>query len=175
MPGAVFIEGDEVNLRTVEEEDLEFIRDTYNHPEVRQNMSNDLPANKEQERDFFENRVCDEDNIYLAVSVDEEMIGLVSLEEKRSESTAEIGIWVHPDHHGQGYGSEASRLLVDHGFRELRYHRIIALAYESNEASRKIWDKLGFEEEGAFREHVYHKGEYEDVYIYGLLEQEWES
>ncbi len=52
MPGAVFLEGDSINLRTVEEGDLERIRDIYNHPEVRRFITNDRPANLEQERDL---------------------------------------------------------------------------------------------------------------------------
>lgn len=173
MSGAVFLEGDKVNLRTVEEKDLEFLRDTYNLPEVRDQMSHDRPANLEQQRDFFENVICSDENVNLAISVDEEMVGLVSLKPKQ-EGVGQIGIWIHPDHHGKGYGTEASKLLIGHAFDEMRYHKVYAQALESNEASQKIWEKLGFTQEGELREQTFRNGEYEDTYYYGLLEEEWD-
>ncbi|MFB6158208.1 MAG: GNAT family N-acetyltransferase [Candidatus Nanohalobium sp.] len=79
MPGAVFLEGDKVNLRTVEEEDLEFIRDAYNHPEVWPWLTHQGPQNLEQEREFFENVICSDDQINLAISDEETITGLISL------------------------------------------------------------------------------------------------
>lgn len=174
MPGAVFLEGDEINLRTVEEEDLEFIRDTYNLPEVRKYMSHFKPANLEQEKDFFQNVVCSDEEVNLAICVDDEIIGLISLIEKDADSAVEIGLWIHPNYHGNGYGTEASELMIDYGFRELALHKVIARAYESNKGSQRIWEKLGFEKEGELREQIYAEGDYEDVYYYGFLEDEWE-
>lgn len=172
MPGAAFLEGEEVNLRTVEEEDLEFIRDTFNMPEVWKNLDLDRPQNLEQERDFFENVICEEKPVNLAISVDEKMIGLISIHEKDCDSVGEIGIWIHPDYHGEGYGTEASEILIDYAFDELRFHKIFTRAYESNEGSQRVWEKLGFTQEGELREQVYREGEHENVYCYGLLEEE---
>jgi len=53
MPGAVFLEGDKVNLRTIEEQDLEFIRDNFNKSKVWKNLDYKIPQNLEQERDFL--------------------------------------------------------------------------------------------------------------------------
>lgn len=172
MPGAVFIEGEKVNLRTVEEEDLEFIRDTYNLPEVRDKMSHNRPQNLEQERDFFENVVCEDEQVNLAVSVEDEMVGLVSLVPK-DEGVGELGIWIHPDYHGKGYGTEASELLIDHVFNQLRYHKIYTRALESNTASQKVWEKIGFTREAELREQHFRNGKHENVYYYGILEDEW--
>src|SRR5207248_1747141 len=38
---------------------------------------------------------------------------------------AEIGFIFHPDHHGQGYASEASQRLLRLAFEELDLHRVI--------------------------------------------------
>lgn len=175
MPGAVFIEGNSVNLRTVEEEDIEFIRDTYNHPEVRTYISNWTPANKEQEREFFENVVCGDEGVQLLVTHDEEPIGMIGLQPKEQPNVMEIGLWLHPDYHGNGYGTEASRLIVDHAFSELGVHRVKARAMDNNPGSNRIWEKLGFQKEGKLRENMLHEGEYRDTNVYGILEDEWEN
>lgn len=174
MPGAVFLEGDRVNLRTVEEEDIEFIRDTFNLTEVRRNISHSEPANIEQEQEFFDQVICGDEEVNLAISVDEEMIGMITLSPQKEQSVKQIGLWIHPDYHGNGYGTEASELAVDYAFTELRVHKVVARALETNRGSQRIWEKLGFEKEGELRQQAYHEGSYEDLYMYGILEHEWD-
>lgn len=175
MPGALFLEGNEINLRTVEDEDVEFIRDTFNLPEVRKFLSHRGPQNLEQERGFFEEVISGDEETNLAICRDKEMIGLISLTEQKEEGVKEIGLWLHPDHHGNGYGTEASELMISYAFNELRVHKIIAKAMESNTGSQRIWEKLGFQKEGELRENTYRNGSYEDVYIYGVIKNEWLS
>lgn len=174
MAGAIFLEGDKTNLRTIEEEDLEFLRDGINNPEIREYLTARKPVNLEQEKEFFENVISSEDDVYLAICREKEMIGIISLEEKESELiVAEIGIWIDTGHHGNGYGTEAAELVTNYGFNELNYHRIMARAQKRNKGSNRIWKKLGFEKEGEFREHTYTDGEFENVCIYSILEDEW--
>ncbi|MFB6158209.1 MAG: GNAT family N-acetyltransferase [Candidatus Nanohalobium sp.] len=87
-------------------------------------------------------------------------------------TVAEIGIWIHPDYHGNGFGTEASELLVKYAFDHRNYHKIVARAIESNTGSQKIWEKLGFQKEGEQREEMYRDGKHRDVYYYGLIEHE---
>ena len=49
MSGAVFLENEKVELRTIEDEDLEFIGKNFNHPEVRSGLGYDRPQNLEQD------------------------------------------------------------------------------------------------------------------------------
>lgn len=175
MPGTVFLEGEKINLRTIEEEDVEFLRDGVNHPEVRVHIGSRKPQNMESEKGFFEEQISDDSSTNLLIAREEERIGIISLlpEGDDAERLAEIGIWLHPDHHGNGYGTEASRLILDHGFNELNYHKIYARAHKDNEPSKKVWKKLGFEKEGEFRDHTFMQGEYKDVVYFGVLENEW--
>jgi RimJ/RimL family protein N-acetyltransferase len=88
MPGAVFAEGDRVTLRTIEEDDLEFLQRWRNHPEVRTPLTDSDPRNAEQMQEYFENRISgDGDGFGFLVCVDE-----------RSESTE----------HASGEGGPAS-------------------------------------------------------------------
>lgn len=173
MAGALFLEGKNVELRTVEEEDIERLRDIVNLREVRSGLGYAHPFNLEGEEDWFES-IQDED-IVLAICVDGEVIGNIALERSDRESSrrAEFGIMIDPDHHGNGYGSEAVELLIEHAFDELNLHKLEARAHESNEASQSIWEKFGFEQEGVRREQIFKDGEYRDAYWYGLLRREW--
>lgn len=173
MPGTIFLEGEKVNLRTVKKEDIEFLRDGVNHPEVRIHMGNLRPQNLENEQDFFEHLMESDDEIHLLICKSGEAMGIVSLSQKEEPARiAEAGIWLHPDFHGNGYGTEASELIIKHGFEQLNYHKIYSRAHGDNRPSERIWEKLGFEKEGQFRDHVYTQGEYKDLIYYGLLEED---
>ncbi|PSH00296.1 MAG: hypothetical protein BRC28_00235 [Nanohaloarchaea archaeon SW_4_43_9] len=73
----------------------------------------------------------------------------------------------------KSYGTEVAKLITGYGFNELNYHRMMARAYKDNKGSNRIREKLGFQKEGKFREHTYVDGEFQDVNIYGILENEW--
>jgi RimJ/RimL family protein N-acetyltransferase len=171
VTGALFLEGETVELRTVEEEDLEAFRDTVNHPEVRRNIGSFRPVNMQNEREWLES--LDEENVHLSICVDGETVGNVALEDLGEARRAEIGIMIHPDHHGNGYGTEAARLTVEYGFQEAGFRKIEARVHEGNKASRSIWEKLGFTREGRVRDALFYGGEYVDAYRYGLLRSEW--
>ena len=174
MAGAVFLEGDNVDLRTIEEEDIEFLRDNINRPEIRKNIGHRGPANLGQEKDFFEEVVSSDEGTHLSITRkgESDMVGIISLEPK-SEGVAEIGIWISPENHGKGFGTEASELLIEHGFNRERLHRIHARVFQKNEKSKSVWKKLGFTHEGTHRKDYFDDGKFWDTEIYGLLEEEW--
>lgn len=173
MPGKTFLEGNKVNLRTVEKEDIEFLRDGVNHPDVRKHIGNTRPQNLGSEEDFFENMVEAKDDIHLLICKGNEPKGLVSIKEKEKPSkVGEIGIWLHPDFHGKGHGTEAVEQIIEHGFYQLNYHKLYARAHSENEASKKLWKRHGFEQEGQLREHVLVEGKHRDLLYYGLLRGE---
>lgn len=174
MPGPVFLDGDGVALRTIEEEDLEFLQTQINDPRIWRAIGRSNPVTAEQEREFYENVVCEDDGVQLLIAVDAEPVGTIGLHAiDRETGSAEIGYWVAPDHHSQGYGTEAAALIVDYGFDQLRLHRIAASVFEFNEPSRRLLESIGFTREGVHRDAEFVDGEYQDVYWYGLLEDEW--
>lgn len=174
MPGAVFINGENVNLRTIEEEDLKFLRDNYNNPEILPNLTWEGPRNLEQKRELFEQDISSNERIDLLITRDEDAVGWILLIEK-DEGVAEIGISIDPEFQRNGYGTEASELIIDYAFNQLRYEKIFVRVYESNKASQRVWDKLGFVKEGELRRQIFKNGDFEDAYIYGLLKEEWRN
>ncbi|NEU57044.1 GNAT family N-acetyltransferase [Halorussus sp. MSC15.2] len=174
MPGAVFLRGDSITLRTIEAEDVEFMRDTVNDPEVREGLTTAFPFNAEQEREYFEERISNQEDVNLAICTDGEMAGTIGLHDMNQRSGhCEVGLWLATDYHGRGYGTEASRLLTDYAFRELRMHRVQARVLATNDASARIWQKLGFREEGVHHDEAFTDGEYVDIRYFGVLEDEW--
>jgi RimJ/RimL family protein N-acetyltransferase len=174
MPGAVYLESEAVSLRTIEEEDLEFLRDTVNDPSVRYYLGARGPFNMEQEREFFENVVSAEEDLNLLVCADGEAAGTIGLHPLDPvDGSSEIGIFLAESFWGEGLGTEAARLVTDYAFRERDHHRVAARVIEGNEASMRLWEKLGFRHEATMREATFHDGEYVDVSWYAVLDREW--
>jgi RimJ/RimL family protein N-acetyltransferase len=175
MPGTVFIDGDRIDLRTVEEEDIEFLKRGVNHPEIRRYISVfRTPQNTERYEETFENIDSSDDGASLLICADGEPVGSIQLYPiDDSRGWANLGYWVHPDEQGNGYATEACELTIEYGFRELRLHRISAVTMTANVGSQRVLERVGFTHEGTRREAAFAEGEYVDDEQYGLLETEW--
>jgi len=62
---------------------------------------------------------------------------------------------------------------VDKVFAETTLRKLIAMVHDQNQASCRVLEKLGFQEEGLLREHYVISGEARDEVLYGLLRREW--
>ncbi|WP_135534278.1 GNAT family N-acetyltransferase [Halostella pelagica] len=170
MPGATFLRGETVSLRTVESDDIEFLRDAVNHPDVWRTTLMSTPKNSEQEREFFEEVVSDEDSVDLLVTADDRPVGMVSLNTVDEENgVGELGYWIVPDEWGNGYATDAARTLTEYAFDQRRLHRVQARVVAFNDASARVLEKAGFEREGVHREAVFVDGEHRDVVWYARL------
>ena len=122
--------------------------------------------------------VAEGDNLSLAAVLSEsgEMIGDCSLRWASAEHRqAEIGFVFHPDHHGQGYATEAARALLALAFEELRAHRVFGRLEARNTASARVLERLGMRKEAHLIENEHVKGEWQSEVVYALLEREWAS
>nr|WP_232521406.1 GNAT family protein [Micromonospora phaseoli] len=80
---------------------------------------------------------------------------------------------MNADHWGYGYATDAARVIIDYGFRELKLHRITAAIGPDNAASIAVVKRLGMQYEGRLRDHVYTNGAWRDSLLYSILAPEW--
>lgn len=74
---------------------------------------------------------------------------------------------------GQGYAYESCRAVIDYAFGSLRVHKVFA---ETIDAVKSVgmMRKLGMRPEGVQRSQTKNnRGEWADLYLYGLLEDDW--
>jgi RimJ/RimL family protein N-acetyltransferase len=91
----------------------------------------------------------------------------------RAHRQGEIGFVLHPDHHGRGYATEAGRLLLDVGFRDIGLHRIVGRLEARNRASARVLERLGMRREAHLVENEFVKGEWQSEIVYAILDREW--
>ncbi|AHG03298.1 GCN5 family acetyltransferase [Halobacterium sp. DL1] len=178
MPGAVFRRGDRVTLRPVERADAEFIQRGHNHPEVGVSLGLNRPENESEAESSIEGHEDDPLNVGLLVCLEDgdepTPIGKVSLQNLQ-HTRPELSYWILPEHHGNGYGTEAVEVLVDYAFNAHEIRGLQAQAFAPNEGSVGVLDNVGFTHEGTLRDARFRDGEYVDVVWYGLLREEWED
>lgn len=168
MPGAVFMRGEQVTLTTIHPEDYVFVQEQFNDPSTRQQAGVSLPLTAAGVADFVEDS---ENTVQFLVCRDGTPIGHVVLTELDTQaSTGELGwVVIVPAERGNGYATKAADLCLTHAFDDRGLHKVWARVNEGNEASIRLLEKLGFQQEGVLREQEYANGERVDVYRYGLL------
>ena len=71
---------------------------------------------------------------------------------------------------GRGYGTEATRLMLDHAFGTLGLHRIALSVFEFNERAIRAYRRCGFVVEGRPRESIWRDGRWWDELAMSVLE-----
>jgi len=109
---------------------------------------------------FYAIKLTDE-NLYKTIGV----AGLTSID--LVNQRAEFSLYVGPENHGKGYGKEALRALVRHGFNILPLNIIWGETYEGNPAY-KMFEDVGFKKEGTRREFYNREGKFIDAHLYSI-------
>ena len=90
--------------------------------------------------------------------------------------TATLGIFIgDKNFRGNGYGTEAIRLLLDYGFNYMNLNNIKLDVMEFNERAIKCYKKCGFKEYGRRRKCRFINGKYYDSIEMDILAEEFEG
>lgn len=172
MPGPIFLEGDQLELRIVQSEDYAFIAEDINNPAVRHGGFEAIRKPLSEEK--LANRVEESDDAHVfLVCIDGQPVGGLELLDVDFEGRkAELGYWITPDQQGNGYATEAAELGLEHAFDELGLHKVWARTIHDNESAKRVLEKLGFQQEGVLREHWRGYDRYVDEIRWGLLNSE---
>jgi ribosomal-protein-alanine N-acetyltransferase len=93
----------------------------------------------------------------------------------RDHHRAEVGYALNRAFWGQGIMTEALTGVIDYAFEHLGLHRLEADTDPDNAGSLALLNKLGFIEEGLFRERWNVYGEWRDSVMFGLLRDDWQA
>lgn len=84
---------------------------------------------------------------------------------------AEFSLYIGPEYQSRGYGGEALRVLLRHGFKVLNLNSIWGEVYDGNPAL-EVFKAVGFKEEGKRRAFYYRDGKYIDATLISVLRDE---
>ncbi|MET8566697.1 GNAT family protein [Streptomyces sp. NPDC004783] len=127
-------------------------------------------------RDWYGSRGEQPDRLDLAVTdpADGGVLGEVVLYEwDPAARSCTFRTLIGPRGRGRGIGTEATRLIVGHGFEQLGLHRVQLEVYGDNHRARRVYEKAGFVVEGVRREAEWRDGVWVDEVLMAVLDHEW--
>ena len=137
-------------------------------PEVRDFVNLFVSQQQEQPRRNFQ--------LALTQKSDGRLIGSGGVRvHNAKEQQANLGYELDPRFWGNGFATEAVRVLLRFGFQTLGMHRIHGECIAENTASVRVMEKNGMRQEAHFRDNAAFKDRWWDSLIYALLEEEWRS
>jgi len=134
--------------------------------------------NLEKEKTILKNMIEKGDQIFAIVGLDKDkLIGNCSLFDlDQLNRKAELGIFIGAkDYWDNGYGSEATRLVLDYGFNILNLRNIMLKVYEYNKRALSCYQKIGFREIGRRRKAKLISGKAWDIIYMDILAEEFDS
>jgi [ribosomal protein S5]-alanine N-acetyltransferase len=164
-----------IRLRPIEEADLDTLRRFDTDPSSRGPfLPSGFRSPRARRRRWEEDGWLGDDSAQLAVVLpDDTLAGIVSWGSIKTGGPdlgcLEIGILLFPEHRGQGLGTAAQRLLVQHLFATTLANRVQAITDVENIAEQKALERVGFRREGVMRGLAFDGGSWHDAVLYARL------
>lgn len=112
--------------------------------------------------------------VRYAIEFKDETVGVASVSSiDMKNRTANMNIKLLKSARGKGIATHVVNLIVNYCFDELNMHCLTANVIERNTDSRKLWQKIGFREDGLLRDRIYKNGKYHNVIAVSLIKEEF--
>ena len=175
----VYYMGQRIYFRPFELADEPMLRRWINDPRIWSTLHHRGPMNASRETEWIESQGKSKTDYVFAIVVkdEERLIGSAGLHQIDARTrSATFGLLIGDvAYQNRGFGSEATRLTLKYGFRELNLNRIQLGVFANNWRAIRAYQKAGFVHEGCLRQSQYSQGEYVDEYRFAILREEWEG
>ena len=171
----ITLKGENIYLRALEPEDLEFIHTIENDETIWEISNTQTPYSKFLIKQYLENAhkdIYEVKQLRLVISsYDKVTLGMIDLFDFDFQNRrAGVGVLVkEPGDRLKGYGREALKLLIDYSFTHLDLHQLYCNISESNDASIKLFSNQGFKKIGLKKDWNYVNGSFKNEYLFQLI------
>lgn len=156
-------------LRTLRADDVSVITRIRQEAEVAKRWGAVRPNEIEDD--------VDQENVFI-IEVDEEVIGVIQYYEEDDPMYrhANLDIFLTPRRHGQGFATEAIRLLAGHLLEVRGHHRLTIDPAADNEPAIRAYERIGFRPVGIMRQYERGlDGTWHDALLMDMLKEELNS
>lgn len=170
------LSGEKIYLEPITKEYTPLVVKWRNNPKVRCNFIFQEKFTEEIHNKWMDSKVAAGDVVQFIIFLKEggQPIGSVYLRDvDKVNEKAEFGIFIGEDiARGQGYGTEAARLICQYGFEELDLHKIMLRVFAHNIGAIKAYEHAGFKEEAYLRDEIKNNGGFQDMIFMALFNPE---
>jgi diamine N-acetyltransferase len=172
----ITLKGNNIYLRALEPEDLEFIYTIENDESIWEVSNTQTPYSQFLIKQYLENAHQDiyeakQLRLVICKNNTSDAVGLIDLFDfDFKNKRAGVGIIVNTNNNkNQGFGQEALSLVINYSFSYLNLHQLYANIGSNNEASLKLFSKFEFQKIGIKKDWNFHQGKFSDEMSFQLL------
>lgn len=170
------LKGNNIFLRALEPEDLDFLYDLENDETLWEVSTTTSPYSRyvlnqyldNSHRDIYEIKQL---RLVICKNENEVQIGFIDLfDYEPKHHRVGVGIVIFSDEDKRkGFATDALQQACDYAFKHLNAHQIFASITEGNHGSIKLFENAGFLRNGIKKDWVFSDGEYKSEYFYQLI------
>ena len=167
---------DNLQLRTLEKEDLEFLYKMRTNPDVMDYWFEEPYTTMGKMIKSYEAGQDSDLHRHFILYHLNEKVGYIALFDIDSRHrNAEFAIMIDPSQQGKGYATDAIRLIIEYGFNKMNLHKLFLYVDKVNEKAVHIYRKVGFQIEGELKKHFFVNGSYHNALFMSLFQEDYVS
>ena len=179
-------EGQDIRFGPIDHEKDPEVESQWTHDSEFMRMMETDPARPlsaamlKKQYEKLEQQVEEDKNLFhfmIRAKSDDRLMGKASIywiEWANGNGFLRLGIGAAEDRR-KGYGTQALRMLLRFAFAELNLFRVTAVVPEYNEGAIALLNRFGFVQEVCRRKSLERDGRRWDLYVFGLLGEEWRN
>lgn len=164
------IKGEKIYLRPIQKKDITFLNEWKNDEETYQFLGGGfMPTSIDQQEKWMDSMIDMSGNNKRFIICDYEdvpvgMVGLYGI--NWIHRNCEIGIYIGSKAaKGKGFGRETCKLIEQFAVEYLNLRKIKLSVVADNEAGIHMWESLGYEKVGKYKQERFIKGKYIDLVL----------
>ncbi|ENQ3107830.1 GNAT family N-acetyltransferase [Bacillus cereus] len=175
-----FLTGQTVILKQMEQSDLERFAELENEKGALLLANDDIPfpSTSEDYTKFFNGISAKKEEFIFGIFEKEsnELIGSCGVFAINwKNSTCFVGISIGTQWQNKGFGTDAMNTLISFIFNYIHINKIKLQVFSFNANAIRSYEKCHFVKEGTFRNEIFRFGTFHDVYVFGLLREDWNN
>lgn len=139
----------------------------------------ELPVNSPSEMEHIlrQNITATDRHDYIIENKKKDPIGRIylsriNMEDRNLEIHTMVG---EKNKRNMFFGAEAAFLILLHAFHQLGMHKVYGRVLEYAKEAEALQKDMGFTKEAILKKRYFQKGKYQDAFLYGLLDREFED
>jgi RimJ/RimL family protein N-acetyltransferase len=165
----------EIKIRKFQEEDIPYKVKWINYDENNRFLHYDLPLRENKTLLWFDSIKDRKDRADYTITYNGEPAGLIGLlnidiKNRKAEYYIMLG---GGEYKGKGIATIATEMLIKESYNIYNLNKIYLYTEVENISAQKLFERIGFINEGLLKEDIIHEGRKVDRFVYGLLVKEY--
>jgi RimJ/RimL family protein N-acetyltransferase len=159
-----------IAFRKLQRGDLPFLLEVRN--QSRDMLHDNSAFTLEQAQSWFDTQ---QPRFYLATHDDVPVGYFRTSNWDEANNHVYVGFDLHPDYRGKGLAQSAYRVFLAYLFTQCGLNKVSMEVLEHNHRARRLYERVGFEQEGVKRQEIYRDGRYIDSIVLSMLKSEFHA